>query len=317
VIPVYNGEKTIQETIASVFDQTFSDFELLVIDDGSLDSTIDILASNKDPRLKVFTQPHNGVAASRNYGISQAQGDFIAFLDADDLWTPDKLDAQMKALEENPQAAVAHSWTDFIDKSGQFLHPGLHIKADGDVYARLLAINFLESGSNPLIRREALIEVGGFEGSIEGFEDWDMWLRLAKNHHFVTVPIPQILYRRTASSLSSNVLKQEVVALKAIKLAFSRAPKSLQHLKTHSYAWAYKYLAFRALDGPSGRREGFIAMKFLLKAIRNYPALLTQARFMSSFFFKIAVTVILPPRQAEIFLHKVNNLIKKSPPSRD
>jgi len=318
VIPVYNGEKTIRETVHSVLKQTFSDFELLVIDDGSQDATIHILKSIQDPRLKVFPRPHMGTAASRNYGISQARAEFIAFLDADDLWAAEKLEAQAKALRENPKAAVAYSWTDFIDESAEFIHSGLHFTANGDVYAKLLVINFLESGSNPLIRREALAEVGGFNSALESFEDWDMWLRLAQRHHFVTVPIPQILYRRSKTSKSSNISCHEAAAKKSIEEAFRRAPSSLKHLKRHSYAWVFGYLAHKALVGPPGRKKGFVALNFFLKAIKSKPALLKDVRLMSSFIFKIMVTMLLPPRFAEKLLDKISHLVKKKfPQSRN
>lgn len=149
VIPVYNGEKPIRETIDSILNQTFSDFELIMINDGSQDSTLDILTNVQDPRLKVFSYPNVGLSASRNRGISHACGEFIAFLDADDLWTPDKLEAQLLALEENPQAVLAYSWTDFIDESGQLLGFGISYTITGDVYTELLVLNFVGSGSNP------------------------------------------------------------------------------------------------------------------------------------------------------------------------
>ncbi|HBL15031.1 MAG TPA: glycosyl transferase family A, partial [Cyanobacteria bacterium UBA11162] len=110
-------EKTIKETIESILNQTFVDFELIVINDGSTDSTVDIVTSIQDSRLQVFSYPNAGLAASRNRGIDRATGKYISFIDADDLWTPDKLERQLKALEENPQAAVAYSWTDCIDES--------------------------------------------------------------------------------------------------------------------------------------------------------------------------------------------------------
>src|SRR5919199_5480676 len=103
VIPAYNSEKTIQETIKSVLKQSFKNLELIVIDDGSKDSTFDIVSSFSDSRLRVFSYLNAGVSASRNRGLAKAAGEFISFLDADDLWTPDKLEAQLKALEANPQ----------------------------------------------------------------------------------------------------------------------------------------------------------------------------------------------------------------------
>lgn len=107
IIPVYNGQKTIKETIQSVLNQTFADWELIIVNDGSQDATLEIINSINDYRIKVFSYSNAGVSSSRNRGIDQAQGEFISFLDADDLWTPDKLKEQLKALQENPQAALA------------------------------------------------------------------------------------------------------------------------------------------------------------------------------------------------------------------
>ena len=182
IIPVFNGEKTIKETIESVLNQTFSDLELIVIDDGSHDSTLNIISCVRDLRLKVFSCANAGVCVSRNRGFSHASGEFISFLDADDLWAPNKLEAQLKALEANPQAAVAYSWVDYIDRTGKFSRAGNQITANGNIYEKLLVHNVLENGSNPLIRRQALAEVGGFNQKFSGTADWDMWLRLATCH---------------------------------------------------------------------------------------------------------------------------------------
>jgi glycosyltransferase involved in cell wall biosynthesis len=195
IIPAYNAEKTIKETIQSVLNQTWQDFELLIINDGSQDATLEVIESIQDPRIKIFSYPNAGSSASRNRGIAIAKGEYISFIDADDLWTADKLEAQYKALQENSQAAVAYSWTDHIDESGQFLRSGPQQSFTGDVYARLLLEDFIGNGSNPLIRAQAFAEVGDFDESLAHSEDWDLWLRLAARYHFVAVPSPQILYR--------------------------------------------------------------------------------------------------------------------------
>jgi glycosyltransferase involved in cell wall biosynthesis len=103
VIPVYNGEKTIQETIKSVLNQTFQSLELIIVNDGSNDETLKVISIIKDPRIKVFSYPNAGLSASRNRGLAHATGEYISFIDADDLWTPDKLEAQLKVLQENPK----------------------------------------------------------------------------------------------------------------------------------------------------------------------------------------------------------------------
>jgi glycosyltransferase involved in cell wall biosynthesis len=306
IIPVYNGEKTIRETIESVLSQTFRDFELIILNDGSQDSTLEVVSSIQDSRLKVFSHPNAGLAASRNRGTFHAVGEYISFIDADDLWTPDKLETQLKALQDNPEAAVAYSWTNYIDESGQFLRRGGYLTANGDVYAKLLVVDFLENGSNPLIRRQALIQVGGFDESLPAAEDWDILLRLAAQYSFVAVPYPQILYRVSANSMSAHVVRQETACLKVLERAFNQAPESLQYLKKYSMANLYRYLSFKVLDAYPDRKRGLIAARFLWQLIKNDLASLKQYSTWQV-LFRVAVWVLLPP-------HKAQRLIDSFPP---
>ncbi|MGB0383494.1 MAG: glycosyltransferase [Ardenticatenaceae bacterium] len=318
IIPVYNGEQTIQETIDSVLAQTFSDFELIVINDGSTDATLEIVTSIQDPRVKLFSYPNRGLSHSRNRGLTHARSDLVAFLDADDLWTADKLEAQRNALQANPQATVAYSWTDFIDEFGQSLGQGIHVTKNGHVLADLLENNFIVNGSNVLIHQDALISVGGFDESFVSAEDWDLWLRLAASYQFVCVPAAQVLYRRTNYSMSANLPKLEAEALRALERAYSAAPDSLHYLKRHSLARFYKYLTQRALQELPGRREyllgrqrGFVAARFLYHAVRNDPSLLRRVRFMLPLLFKIIATLLLPPQQAPKLITKIESIFKK------
>ncbi len=298
IIPTYNGEKTIIETIESVLNQTFQDFELIVINDGSQDSTLEIVSCIQDSRLKVLSYPNAGLAASRNRGISQAVGEYISFIDDDDLWTPDKLEAQLKVLQDNPEAAVAYSWTDYIDESSKFLRRGGYSTASGDVLAKLLVVDFLENGSNALIRRQALIEIGGFDESLPAAEDWDIFLRLAARYPFVAIPSPQILYRSSAYSMSANVARQEAACLKVLKQAYERAPKSLQHLKKYTWANLYRYLSFKILDGPTTRKRGLLAAKFLGKLLINDLGSLKLSS-MRKVLLKAALWIFIPSKQSQ------------------
>ncbi|MBW4543078.1 MAG: glycosyltransferase [Symplocastrum torsivum CPER-KK1] len=307
IIPVYNGEKTIQETIESVLNQTFTDFELIVINDGSQDATLEIVERIQEPRLKAFSYANAGQATSRNRGISHACGEYISFIDADDLWTPDKLEAQLRALQDNSQAAVAYSWTKCIDELGNFSRRGSHISVSGDVYAKLLLIDFIENGSNPLIRAQAIAEVGGFDESMTPSEDRDLWLRLAARYHFVAVPSPQVLYRQSPNSASANILRMEAASLRVIEQAFSQAPEFLQYLKQSSLANIYKGLTFKALEEPLERQRGLTAARLLWNSIKNDPALL-RSRVILKVLFKIAVVTLLPPQQAQALLAKAKGL---------
>jgi glycosyltransferase involved in cell wall biosynthesis len=288
VIPVYNGEKCIRESVESVLKQTFLDIEVIVINDGSTDTTLEIIQSITDSRLKIFSYINAGLAASRNRGITHSTGEYISFIDADDLWTVNKLESQFQALQENKKAAVAYSWTDYIDDQSKFLKAGRRITATGDIYNQLLVVNFLENGSNPLITREALTTVGGFDESLPAAEDWDMWLRLAAGYEFILVPEAQILYRVSVNSMSANLKRQEGACLQVIETAFTHSrATSLQHLKKFSLAQIYKYLTFKALEVPPKNLQRWIAARFLWNYVRREPSVLRQKHVILVAIFKI------------------------------
>jgi len=307
IIPAYNAEKTIKETIQSVLNQTWQDFELLIINDGSQDATLEVIKSIQDPRIKIFSYPNAGSSASRNRGIAIAKGEYISFIDADDLWTADKLEAQYKALQENSQAAVAYSWTDHIDESGQFLRSGPQQSFTGDVYARLLLEDFIGNGSNPLIRAQAFAEVGDFDESLAHSEDWDLWLRLAARYHFVAVPSPQILYRMRVSSKSFNIKEMEESSLQVIERAVTATPETIGHLKQASLGNRYKFLTWKALDGTPEQRRALTALRLLWHTIRNDPPLLYK-RIVWKVVLKIAIALLLPSQTALVLLEKMGRL---------
>ena len=309
VVPVYNGEKTIGETIESVLNQTFKDLELIIINDGSKDATLEIVSQIEDPRIKVFCYPNAGLSASRNRGISQATGEYISFIDADDLWTPDKLENQLKALQSNPQAALAYSWTNFIDEAGNFLRRGGYISVTGNTFATLLLVNFVENGSNPLIRTHVFKEVGGFDELLRSAEDLDMWLRLAVRYDFVAVQKPQILYRMSANSMSSNrnIVTHEKSIVQVLERAFNQAPASVQHLKQVSFANWYKYFIFKVLDGEPTQLQGLLALRYLLTVLKNDPMLL-QKPVLRTVVLKIAIALFLPPTISRRLPNKIQRL---------
>lgn len=300
IIPAFNSEKTIRETIETVLNQTFSNFEIIVINDGSEDLTLNVVNSIKDPRIKVFSYTNSGVSASRNRGIAQAAGEFISFLDADDLWTADKLEAQLKALQENPQAGVAYSWVDSIDENNKYLRASSCCTASGDVYPTLLKGNILANGSNPLVRAQALREVGEFNQSLTPAEDWDMYLRLASRYHFIAVPSPQILYRITSTSASGNVFKMEAGSLQIIEQAYNHIPNYLQPLKKESIGNLYKSLIYKVLEEPTGRQKGFKAAKLFWRYLKNDPAIYRLVRLKLSLLSKIISVIFVPSYQPNL-----------------
>ncbi|MGF1478665.1 MAG: glycosyltransferase family 2 protein [Cyanophyceae cyanobacterium] len=274
IIPAYNAEETILKTVASVEQQTFADFELIIIDDESSDRTLELLETIKDNRVQIYSDKNGGTSVARNRGIARATGEYVTFLDADDLWTADKLERQLAAFKQHPEAGVTYSWTYFWFAEKERIYPSQTDEHEGNVYAELLISNFLHSGSNPLIRREAIESVGLFDPTIQLVEDWDYWLRLAAHWPFVLVRKLQIYYRQHSGSKSNSLEKLEDNVFALLDKAFKEAPDELQSLKPHSLAVNYRYLAQKSLNDSSSLREINRAGQKLWQAICCYPQIL-------------------------------------------
>ncbi|MDZ8241366.1 MAG: glycosyltransferase [Nostoc sp. ChiQUE01a] len=293
IIPAYNSEKTIKATIESVLKQSFSNWELIIINDGSKDSTLEIISQFDDSRIKVFSFDNAGGNVSRNRGLKCAVGEFVSFLDSDDIWTSDKLAMQLEALKKNSLAAVAYSWTDYINENGKVVFSGKRVNVNGDVYEKLLLSNFLENGSNPLIRRKALISLDGFDESLAAAQDWDMWLRLANKFNFVCVPTVQILYRIIPNSVSCNIVRQEKFCLQVIKDGYQKRPSILKYNFNISLANLYQYLIFKALQKPLNLQKSLTAIKFLWNYVGNCFLILQHMifRLLDTYYPKIIIKI--------------------------
>ncbi len=317
IIPAYNAEGTIVETIQSVRQQTFQDFEIIVINDGSTDRTVELVQTIKDRRLKVFSYENGGLSVARNRGIVRATNEFIAFLDADDLWTADKLELQLVALQQNPEAGVAYSWTCFMDvdeqgKAVSFL-PSPQYSFAGNVYKNLLVSDFVHSGSNTLIRRKAIDTAGEFDPALKSCEDWDYWLRLATKWHFVVVPKHQILYRRTPNAMSSKVEVMKEASLISIEKAYQAAPPELQYLKTHTLTSFHIYCTSLYLQHRTDKDGTSHARQHLWSAIRLNPKLLLD-RTTQKLSIKFLLKQLFPTSASSYLLGRIKKSISMSDP---
>jgi glycosyltransferase involved in cell wall biosynthesis len=317
IIPAYNAERTIRETIESVQRQTFQDFDLIVINDGSKDRTVELVQSIQNERLKIFSYENGGLPVARNRGISRATGEFIAFLDADDLWTPDKLELQLTALKQHPEAGVAYSWTCFMDVNEQgeavsFL-PSPQYSFKGNVYEKLLVSDFIHSGSNTLIRRQAITSAGEFDPTLRSCEDWDYWLRLATRWHFVVVPKHQIFYRRTPGAMSSKVEVMKEAALIAMDKAYKAAPPELQYLKRYSLISFHKYCAGQYLEHCTDISEVRQAQEHLWSAIRLQPKTLLD-KATQKLAIKFLLKRVFPPKMVSYVFQWIRKPISMPDP---
>lgn len=197
VIPTYNGLPYLKEAVTSVLDQTYKDWRLFVIDDGSPDkgATEKYFKTVKDPRITYIKRRNQGRSATRNYGISIGDSPCIAFLDADDIWYPNKLQKQLELLENKPKVGMVYGLCKVIDEHGHE-SGAINDLQSGDLFRYLLGGNNISgSASIVMIRREVFDKVGLFREDFSMAEDWEMWLRIARSYDIDYVPEYLAAYR--------------------------------------------------------------------------------------------------------------------------
>ncbi len=311
IIPAYNAEKYIKETIDSVLSQSFPAFEIIIIDDGSTDRTLAIVSAIKDTRIRVFEYQHSGKPSiARNRGIRMAAGQYIAFLDADDLWTNDKLELQYQEFLNNPKAALVYSLRDLIDKSGSFVRWYLQPHYKGVVFEKILLHDFIGSGSNPLVKRKALERIGLFDETLDAAEDHDLWIRLAKFYEFALVPKVQVFYRQSDSSVSSDLWRQLGGSMKVIDKAFSDAPDSLQKLKNK--AVSIRYLCVAGLSSDMTGHFFYLkrSLKYIFKALFAWPLSFFTVKYHWA-AFKNTFLFLFPFQKTQMCLDRIHGFLGK------
>ncbi len=199
IIPTYNRAALIKETVTSVLEQTFSDFEVLIIDDGSTDNTKQIIDEIKDDRIKYFHKNNGGVSSARNLGLKNAQGQFVCFLDSDDLWPRDFLQSMMTHLRANPEYGAAYCMrTRLFDDGSTQPSYQKEFFCSGQVTAKLFEKTFIQTSA--ICFRKKVLEGLFFDESLTNGEDVDVWLKVSTRTKFLFVPDIQITYRQQGPS---------------------------------------------------------------------------------------------------------------------
>jgi glycosyltransferase involved in cell wall biosynthesis len=232
IIPTYNSAHYLREAIESVLDQTYKDLEIIVIDDGSTDNTKEIVKTYMD-RIIFLQQANSGPARARNLGIQKSSGEFVAFLDADDIWYPEKLERQIEIFLKNPQYGLVHS--DALIRSVDNSQPDRlwfdfkrRVKS-GKVFSDLLAECSIILPS-VIIRRQCLEETGCFDENLKIWEGYDLWLRVAYSYLIGFVDAPLFLRRIHSDNLFYNNLLYEILSL--IRIMENWEEKALSLSKT-------------------------------------------------------------------------------------
>ncbi|WP_370869876.1 glycosyltransferase family 2 protein [Methylobacter sp.] len=190
IIPSYNRRDLLKRTLLSVYSQTLLPAEVVVIDDGSTDDT-GVMLRREFPQVRYFHQENLGVSAARNLGIQQATGDWLAFLDSDDEWLPEKLANQKAALATNPEYKVCHTEENWIRNGTQVDVPKKYAKTGGWIFTHCLPLCAI-SPSTVLIHRSVFTDIGLFDPQLPACEDYDLWLRIAANYPVLLIEHAQI-----------------------------------------------------------------------------------------------------------------------------
>jgi len=185
IVPVWNRERWVREAIDSVLAQTFTDFEVIVVDDGSTDGTLDALAAIEDPRVRVVRGQHGGVSAAMNRGLAEACGRYVARVDSDDVWLPEMLATQVRVLDERPEIGVVYARAQGMAADGTLTSDvwGIPPRHPGDDFRSMVEGDFT-CNITTVARRELLERAGGFDETLRTSEDWDIWLRVARHARF-------------------------------------------------------------------------------------------------------------------------------------
>jgi glycosyltransferase involved in cell wall biosynthesis len=249
VIPNYNYSRFLRETIDSVLAQTYREIEVIVVDDGSTDDSKEILAGYSD-RIQTVFQQNQGVSAARNNGVKASRGKYVAFLDADDSWMPEKIEKQMARFAADDSLGLVHVGVREIDADGNVLLDRLE-GLEGEVAKELLMLKregVLGGGSGLMVPRVIFDEVGGFDTRLSTSADWDLFYQIASRHPVGFVPELLIRYRVHTSNMHSNVEVMEHDMSIAFEKAFGKEPPPSSR---DAYGNLYKTLAgsyFRSGD---------------------------------------------------------------------
>ena len=291
VMPIYNVEAFVGEAIQSVLDQSFKDFELICVDDGGDDGSMDIVRGFVDPRIRIVCQPNHGLAGARNTGIGHARGQFIALLDSDDVWHRDKLVLHYVHLTANADIGVSYAGSRMIDRDGRVLGVAMRPKL-GRVTARdIICRNPIGNGSAPVLRRSALnlakfphpniaARECWFDEEFRQSEDIEMWIRLAVKHGVNFAGIEGLLtdYRIIPGALSANVVKQYLSWTKMLRKLRGYAPDFVAKNGDTARAYQLRYLARRSVQLGNFK----LARDFMQKSIGLKPRIFVEEPLKTS-----------------------------------
>jgi glycosyltransferase involved in cell wall biosynthesis len=293
ILPVYNVSKYVRAAVDSVLSQSFSDFELLVIDDGCTDDTLRELEQLRDPRVAVLHQSHSGLPVARNAGVLRARGAYIAFMDGDDLWFADRLQKDVEYLDAHAEADLVFSGLRMIDEEGRDLGR-TDLQWTGVLTLRDLLLGNIIGSDGVLLRRTAREQAGWFDEQLPVGSDYDYWLRVAllRPNNLHGLKRISVLYRRHSGQVTRDWRLHERSWRQVMAKMQQRCPDEVAAVEKKASANLYRALAASAYEGG----ELPAAARLFSRAVGLAPWFLLWNRRTWWFGSALVSALILPQR---------------------
>jgi len=270
IIPAYNAELYIETAINSILNQSHQHFEIIIINDGSTDSTETVVNQFSDARIRIISQTNGGMSSARNAGLRAATGEFISFLDSDDYWLPKKLEKQVALLQDNPDLGFCSTQTRVETPDGEFVNdwlcPVINISIVHTIMSKSASI--AGSASSVLARKEVQQKVGFFDESLTGLEDTDMWIRFAAISNYCCIPETLTVILKRSNSVSRSLSNMRNSGLKVLQKNKHLLDKKSQKKFWHS-AYATMLCDYAKWEARSGFKVS--ALNHLLEALIYAP----------------------------------------------
>ncbi|MBF2064474.1 MAG: glycosyltransferase family 2 protein [Calothrix sp. C42_A2020_038] len=276
IIPAYNAMRYLPQTLDSVLQQTFTDFEVIIVNDGSSDTILEWAPELRDSRVRLITQINQGVSAARNQGVANSTGEYIAFLDADDLWERTYLEKQVDYLDKHSNMGVVYTWTKLIDEFGNPIKRIFASHAEGMIWQELLGNDVISTGSSAMVRRHILEGVGGFDTQLAHAEDLELWLRIAQKYQFGVIKETLVSYRQHPYNVTKNRDKMMQGLSTVYEKAFATAPLDALYLRNQAYASLFLGFAWLAIDDEDIQT----AIKYRKQAFLHYAQVCFDERYL-------------------------------------
>ncbi len=275
IVPCYNHAHYLTSAINSILAQTFHDWEAIIIDDGSVDNTREIATEFADPRLHYIYQENQGLSTARNTGIHAAGGEYLAFLDADDMWEPEFLSRCVDVLRADPSLVGVYTCALYVDEQGDVLPQPCGIVVPPQSFRKQL----LEGGFFPVhaavVRCDVVYEAGLFDPRLIGVADWDLWLSIAARHSLYGIDSPLARYRVVANSMSMQSAQMHQHRLIVLEKHFGAAEGNIVTWtleKRRAYGYVYRATAYDYLQ----QQRPDESWSYLQRAVKYWPQLLAD-----------------------------------------